>query len=248
MLDVPYFDADRLVAEVFASAFLPPEPVDVAEWATRHRWLTNDGGGYVGRWRHDIAPYLREMMEVLTDNTFQTVAGVGPGQCGKTEAGLNWLGASIDSDPGDLLWYMQTDSAVQAFVKSRIDPMIDEHEILRAKRGLRPTDDSLGFKRFTGMTVEFLAATRSAMINKRAPRILADEWDAYDASIGDPKMLLDIRRQTFGRESKLLALSHCDRAGGLNRRHLRRQHERLRPRHARDLVPGVERTAVPERT
>ena len=218
-LDAPYFDASRLIAEAFAAAFLPPEPVNVAEWAARHRWLANDGGGYVGRWLHDIATYLREPMEVLTDPGFLTMAVVGPGQCGKTEIGLNWLGSSIDGNPGDLLWYMQTDSAIQAFVKSRIDPMVDEHEVLRSRRGLRSTDDSLSYKRFTGMTVEFLAATRSAMINKRAPRILADEWDAYDASIGDPKTLLDIRRQTFGRESKLLALSHCDRAGGLHPRH-----------------------------
>jgi phage terminase large subunit GpA-like protein len=217
--DIPYFDAGQLVAEVFAAAFLPPTPVNAAEWATRHRWLTNDGGGYVGRWRHDIAPYLREPMEVVSDNAFLTGVVVGPGQCGKTEIGLNWLGASIDGNPGDLLWYMQTDSAVQAFVKSRINPMIDEHEVLRSKRGLRATDDSLSYKQFTGMAVEFLAATRSAMINKRAPRILADEWDAYDPSIGDPKILLDIRRQTFGRESMLLALSHPDRAGGLDPRH-----------------------------
>ena len=214
-----FYDPNRLLAEVFEAAFLPPEPVDVAEWATRHRWLTNSGGGYVGRWRHDLAPYLREMMEVLTDNSFQTVAGVGPGQCGKTEIAMNWLGASISGDQADMLWFMQTDSAAQAFVKSRIDPMIDEHEILRGRRGLRSVDDSLSYKRFTGMTVEFLPATRSMMINKRAPRILADEWDAYDQSIGDPKVLLDVRRQTFGRESKLVALSHPDRAGGLHPRH-----------------------------
>ena len=219
MFDAGYYDPRTLVAEVFASSFAPPEPVDVAEWAARNRWLTNDGGGYVGRWRHDIAPYLREPMETLTDTAFLTEVIVGPGQCGKTEVAMNWLAASIDGMPGDLLWYMQNEGAMQAFVKSRIDPMIDEHEALRSRRGFRATDGSLSYKKFTGMTVELLGATRSAMINKRAPRIVADEWDAYDSSIGDPKMLLDIRRQTFGRESKLLALSHCDRAGGLHPRH-----------------------------
>ncbi|WP_428486285.1 terminase gpA endonuclease subunit [Rhodopila sp.] len=212
--EAPYFDAGRLVAEVFEASFNPPRRGSVADWASEHRWLANEGGGYVGRWRHDIAPYLRDPMEVLTDHRYLTVAIVGPGQCGKTEVALNWLGAAIHGDPADMLWYLQTDAVTQAFVKTRIDPLLDDHAILRAQRGLRAVDDSLGFKRFRGMTIEFLGATRSAMINKRAPRIVADEWDAYDPGLGDPKALLDIRRQTYGRESKLVAISHPDLATG----------------------------------
>ena len=212
--DAPYYDARRLVAEVFTEAFAPPRRQSVAEWAAEHRWLANEGGGYVGKWRHDIAPYLHAPMEALTDNRYLTIAIAGPGQSGKTEIVLNWLGASIQGDPADMLWYLQTDAVTQAFVKTRIEPLIEDHPSLRAQRGLRAVDDSLGFKRFRGMTTEFLSATRSGMINKRAPRIVADEWDAYADDLGDPKALLDIRRQTYGRESKLVAISHPDKAAG----------------------------------
>ena len=214
MLDAPYYDARRLIAEVFADAFAPPQRSSVADWAAEHRWLANDGGGYVGRWRHDIAPYLRAPMEALTDHRYITIVIIGPGQCGKTEVALNWLGASIHGDPADMLWYLQTEATMQGFVKQRIEPLLDDHKVLHDRRGLRAVDDSLGFKRFKGMAVEFLGATRSAMINKRAPRIVADEWDAYDDGLGDPKALLDVRRQTFGRESKLVAISHPDKAKG----------------------------------
>lgn len=211
----PFYDARRLIAEVFSAAFLPPAPVSVADWAATKRWLSNPGGGYIGRWRHDMAPYLREPMEALNNPGFRTIVVVGPGQCGKSEIAVNWLGASIEGDPADMLWYLQTDDARRSFVETRINPFINEHEALRARRGRNASDNSQSLKRFRSMAVEFLPATSSTMITRKAGRIVADEWDAYDENLGDVKALLDIRRQTFGSQSKLLAISHPDRAGGL---------------------------------
>jgi hypothetical protein len=79
-----------------------------------------------------------------------------------------------------------------------------------------PVDDSLHFKGFQGMRLELLSASPNNLINKSAPRIVADEIDAYPQSLGDVKALLDVRRQTFGRHSMLLALSHPDLARGVN--------------------------------
>ncbi len=214
----PYFNADRLVAEIFAAAFAPPVRASVADHAAQNRWLSNEGGGYVGRWRHDLAPYLVGPMEALNRPEYLTVAVVGPGQCGKSAIPENWLLASVDADPGNFLWYMPNGDLIQAFVKQRIDSLISSHQIMREKLGLRAVDDSLGFKRFRTMTAEFLAATHSALISKSAGRIVADELDAFDPGLGDPKALLDVRRQTYGRESTLLALSHCDAAGGMDDR------------------------------
>ena len=123
---------------------------------------------------------------------------------------------AVDDDPGDFLWYMQTDAGIEAHVKQRIDPMIALHEPMKAKLGRRAVDNSIHFKRFGGMTAQFLSATESNLINKSAPRIVADEVDAYAEGLGDVKALLDVRRQTFGRRSKLLALSHPDLARGLD--------------------------------
>ncbi|KWT89342.1 MULTISPECIES: terminase gpA endonuclease subunit [unclassified Variovorax] len=194
---------------------LPPPRQSVSDYALVHRQLSNQGGGYVGRWTHDMAPYLVEPMDVLNSLDYQTVGVVGPGQSGKTEIAQNWLLKSVATDPGDMLWYMQTDPGLEAFVKGRINPMIDAHEVMSVRLGSRPVDDSLHFKQFQGMRVEFLSAAHSNLINKSAPRIVADEVDAYAASLGDVKALLDVRRQTFGRQSTLLALSHPDLARGL---------------------------------
>ncbi|MFD1557080.1 terminase gpA endonuclease subunit [Paraburkholderia silviterrae] len=197
------------------AALVPPARETVAQYAALNRRLTNQGGGYVGRWHHEKAPYLVAPMETLTRLDYLTTVIVGPGQSGKTEVAQNWMLKSVANDPGDMLWYMQTDPGLEAFVKSRINTQIDGHPEMAMSLGSRPVDDSLHFKRFDGMRVEFLSASPNNVINKSAPRIVADEVDAYPESMGDIKALLDVRRQTFGRQSMLLAMSHPDRARGL---------------------------------
>ncbi len=197
-------------------ALEPRDALDVADHALAHRKLFNEGGGHVGNWTHDLTPYLIEPMRELTSLDFMTEVIVGPGQSAKTTVAENWLQRSIESDQGNFLWYMQTDQGVESYVKSRINPMIDGHDGMRRRLGPRPADDSLHYKRFAGMTVEFLAAAPSTLINKSAPRIVVDEIDAYARNLGNVKGLVDIRRQTFGRESMVLGISHPDQARGLN--------------------------------
>jgi phage terminase large subunit GpA-like protein len=215
MTDLQYVAAGQ-VGRVALSMLLPPARESVAEYARSHRYLSNQGGGYVGRWTDDLAPYLVEPMETLTSLEYLTTAIVGPGQSGKTEIAQNWLLKSVATDPADMLWYMQTDQGLEAFVKGRINPMIDAHREMAERLGRRPVDDSLHFKGFQGMRLELLSASPNNLINKSAPRIVADEIDAYPQSLGDVKALLDVRRQTFGRQSMLLALSHPDQARGVN--------------------------------
>ncbi|NUB12536.1 phage terminase large subunit family protein [Azospirillum brasilense] len=214
-LEHPYADP-WAIADDSLSVLEPPKRQTVAEFAEEHpRLLANEGGGYVGRFRCDQAPYLREPMECLTSLDYLTIAVPGPGQSAKTTIAENWLLHSVASNPGNLLWYMQTDDGVEAYVKQRINPMIDAHEVMASRLGKRPVDDSLHFKNFRTMRTEFLPATKRNLINKSAPRIVADEIDAWTIE-GDVKAMLDVRRQTFGRQSKILALSHPDKAKGLN--------------------------------
>jgi phage terminase large subunit GpA-like protein len=204
-----YTDIRGILAEQL-KFLLPPKRLSVDEYAAAHRWLPT------GRWRHETVPYLVEPMRALTGHEHLTEVIVGPGQSGKTSVAENWFLYDVAADPADMLYYMQTDEGMEAFVKSRINTMIDAHEVMRGRLGTRNTDDSLHFKRFAGMCIEFLSATHSNLINKRAGRIVADEIDAWDQSFGDPKVLLDVRRQTYGRMSMLLAISHPDLADGLD--------------------------------
>lgn len=213
--EIQFASARRLIFEAL-DGLLPPKRLSLADWTAANRTLSNTGGGYVGRWKHEEAPYLVEPMECLSGDQHLTVAIAGPGQSGKTEVGHNYLLWSVATDPADMLWYMQTDQSLEAHVKAKIDPMILAHDEIRERLGTRPTDDTLHFKRFRAMSVQLLAATYSNLINKSAPRLVVDEVDAYAENLGDVKALFDVRRQTFGRMSKLLMMSHPDMATGLD--------------------------------
>jgi phage terminase large subunit GpA-like protein len=210
-----YAPAGAIVADIL-SLLLPPKRYDVAEYALAHRWLRSKSTGALEPWTHTAAPYLREPMECLTSEDYLTVAIVGPGQCGKTSVAENWFLQNVGCDPGELLWYMQTETSVEAYVKDRINTMLEQHDELRLNLKPGPINDSLSFKGFKNMNAQFLSATENNLINKTARRIIADEIDAYPESLGDVMALLNVRRQTYGRHSKILAISHPDRARGLD--------------------------------
>lgn len=203
-----YADAARLLRETL-DALLPPTRISVAEHAARHRWVRASSGAHLERYDHTTAPYLRGPMEALTEHGIETVAIVGPAASGKTAGPAeSWLLQTIHADPADVLWFMHTSDAVEAYVKSRIEPMLEAHAKLIGD--LRYGRDSVAMKRFRGGRVEFLPFTASSLINKHVQRIIADEYDAYDPALGDPIQLLNPRRQAAGADSRLLAISHPD--------------------------------------
>lgn len=195
-------------------AFLPPEAVTVADFATANRWLNNPGVN-VGRWQHSETPYLVEPMVALTSTTHLTTAVVGPARSGKTSIAENWLLYTVGSDPAHLLWYMPTEQALASYVKQDINPMVELHPVMRQRLGTKAVDDSLSFKRFRGMTAQFLTVAYNNLISKTATRIVLDEIDAYPESLGDAYGLADLRRQSAGSASMILAVSHPDRARGI---------------------------------
>jgi phage terminase large subunit GpA-like protein len=215
VFDAPYADTQVLVREALQH-LLPPSRETVDEYAALHRRLPKKTGIGTDLWTNEEAPYLVGPMRALTDYRFTTVAIAGPAQTGKTAVGENGLLHAVGQSPKNTLWYMQTDEGVEAYVKKIINQMIRVHPEMASRIGDRPEDNAQHFKRFDGMVVEFLSATDSNLINKNAPFIVADEYDAYDPSLGDPKSRLDTRRQYYGRLSTLLAMSHPDRASGLD--------------------------------
>lgn len=205
-----YASGWRIVAEALR-AILPPAPSNVADFAAAKRWLANEGGGYVGLWNHNEAPYLIRPMEDLSHEQFSCVAVVGPGQCGKTEIARNWLFTSALNDPADMLWYSGSEPLVSTESKVSIARMINDHPQLKALL----SSNSISLKRFGSMVVEFLAGIENNMISKSVPHIVADEWDMIWEGLKNAKEMLDVRMQTFGAQAKLLAMSHPDAVEGL---------------------------------
>lgn len=212
----PFADADALVLDAF-SALIPPERLALSDYAARNRLLTDGIGEEAKPFDPSRVPYLQGPSDALTSGEYTTVAIPGPGQCAKTTVAENWLQLTVETDPASFLWYMQTKPGVEAYVKKRIEPMIRVHPRMAGRIGSDPSDDSLAFKNFGVMQAEFLSFGKNTLINKNAPRIVADEVDNYDLSeLGEAKPVLDIRRQVFGEDSCLLMMSHPDLAVGMS--------------------------------
>lgn len=212
---VPFASADQIAWDAL-QFLLPPSREGVDEYTAAHRRMPSRiGSGFVP-WDDTVAPYLIEPMRALKGHLYLTVAIAGPGQCGKTVVGENFLLYTVAKQPRRTLYYMQTDEGVEAYVKDRINAMIRAHPEMRESIGQEKEDNTLHYKRFDGMSIHFLSATHNNLISKDAPIIIADEIDAYDQSFGDPKVLFDVRRTTYGRMSKLLMMSHPDLASGLD--------------------------------
>lgn len=166
---------------------LPPVRETVDEYALAHRLLPARSGTGTMPWRHDEAPYLIQPQRDATSFRYLTEVIVGPAQCAKTALAENVFLHAVARRPRNVLWYMQTDAGIESYVKSRINPMIEMHEVLSSRIGTRPEDDAQHFKKFDGMWLQLLSATYSNLINKSAPLIIADEWDAWLETLGDPK-------------------------------------------------------------
>jgi phage terminase large subunit GpA-like protein len=211
----PYASAANVISGALA-LLKPPTRQTVDEYALAHRLLPARSGIGTMRWEHDDAPYLVAPMRCSRSYVHTTVAVVGPGQCGKTAIAENVILDAVGQNPRNALWYMQTDQGIESYVKSRLNPMIEAHAEMQSRIGHRPEDNAQHFKKFAGMWLQLYSATYSNLISKSAPLIIADEWDAYVESLGDPKAMLDVRRQYYGRLSMLIGLSHPDRALGLD--------------------------------
>ncbi len=211
-----YADASRLLAQTW-DALLPPRAINPADHATANRWMKSASGGHLERYDASVAPYLRAPLARLGDDLVDTVAVIGPGASGKTVIADNWLLYSIDADPAEMLWYLHTEPAQRAYVQGRMEGILDLHDKLLGH--LRHGRDSVEMKRFRGGRVEFLPFTGSTLVNKHVARIVADEYDSFDPSLGDPLALLNPRRQAAqmaGGDSKLLIISHPDQGQPLS--------------------------------
>jgi hypothetical protein len=82
-------------------------------------------------------PYLVEPMRALDNRKFsppsRSSARVSRQKRRSPKTGC----CNVCADPANMLWYMQTDDGRAAYVKNRINPMINAHAEMRARQGLR---------------------------------------------------------------------------------------------------------------
>lgn len=183
----------------------PPPRLTLSEWSDRNRVLSPEASAEPGPWRTDRAPYLRGIMDAVSDLLVRRVAVMASSQVGKTEVILNATGYFIDQDPAPMLVVQANERPMgEAFSKDRLRPMIRDTACLREKvqdSRKKSGTSTLLHKVFPGGHLTIIGANSPAGLGSRPIRIvLADEVDRYPESAGkegDPLWLVIQRTRTF---------------------------------------------------
>jgi phage terminase large subunit GpA-like protein len=182
----------------------PPPDLIISEWADQNRRLSAESSAEPGQWRTDRVPYLREIMEAISDPLIETVIIMSSSQVGKTEALLNTVGYHVDYDPAPIMYILPTVDFAKTFSKDRLAPMIRDTPALTGKVKevrSRNSENTLLHKKFPGGHITLVGANAPTGLASRPIRILlADEVDRFPISAGtegDPLTLAEKRTTTF---------------------------------------------------
>lgn len=199
--------AEEIYSAAAAAGARPDPLLTISQWADRYRTLSQRASAESGPWRTERTPYLREIMDCLSPSSpaERTVFMKGA-QIGGTECGNNWIGYVIHQAPGPMMAVQPTVEMAKRNSKQRVDPLIEESEVLRALVSdprSRDSGNTVLSKEFPGGVLVMTGANSAVGLRSMAARYLfLDEVDGYPGDVegeGDPVNLATARTRTFAR-------------------------------------------------
>lgn len=202
----------RVRRELFAAT----PPLTVSQWAESFRWISQEHNPEEsGPWRNERVPYLREVMDALSDPDIERVVFRKSARVGGTEVLNNFVGWSIDQRPRPMLVLLPTVEEAKGWSKEALDPMLRDTDRLRGRiwegdTGRRRKESTIQYKRFSGGYMAIVGANAGAGLRRRSiAYILASEIDGFPLEArggrgkeGDP-LTLGIRRSQNVRSRKI---------------------------------------------
>jgi phage terminase large subunit GpA-like protein len=144
-------------------------------------------------------------------SSVQRVALMKGAQIGGTECGNCWIGYVIHQAPGPMMAVSPTVELAKRNSKQRIDPLIEESEVLRERvkdPRARDSGNTVLSKEFRGGVLILTGANSAVGLRSMPARYLfLDEVDGYPGDVegeGDPILLAERRSATFQRRKILL--------------------------------------------
>ncbi|SFK16842.1 Phage terminase large subunit (GpA) [Pseudovibrio ascidiaceicola] len=110
------------IQTAWLSGLAPDPALTVTQWADAKRYLSSKGAAEPGKYASSRTPFMRTIMDALSPSHWaQKIIFAKSAQVGATEAGINWIGHTMEVAPAPFL-------AVQA------------NETTAKRRGLRNLD------------------------------------------------------------------------------------------------------------
>lgn len=190
--------------------FAPPPKMTVAQWAERYRFLSADTSALPGKYSLTITPYLRGVLECITDRNVRKVVCQKSAQVGWTDGVINnFIGYSIHVDPGPMGIMFPKDGSAKDYNVEKFIPMVEATPVLAdiVNVKVRSNDNTQNRKKFPGGFIKLFGSNSTGGV-KSTPlkKIVVEEPDDCNLNIkgqGDSIKLAEERVKTF-RDHKIL--------------------------------------------
>jgi phage terminase large subunit GpA-like protein len=205
---------NRVTRERFRRHCRPLPRLTMSQWAERYRVLSAEASANHGPWQNDVAPYLVDVMDALSDRVTQEVTFVAPSQSGKSEVLLNAIGYFIHQEPSPMIVVQPTVETGESFSKDRIAPMLRDSPALAplvAPARSRDSNNTILSKQYPGGQCDIAGANAPSGLAMRPKRFMAlDERDRHPRSAGkegDVKTITRARTRSYKRRRKIYEVS-----------------------------------------
>lgn len=202
-------EAIDLIPDI-VNAWAPPPPLTLSEWADTYRQVSS--GPFPGRWKTDRTPYLREILDCVTNPEVNMIVIMKPTRVGGTEVINNAIGYFMHYDPCDILYVQTSLDEGRKYSENILRPMLENTPVLNAlvrkDRGRKATTTKL-HKSYPGGALDIVGAKSPKgfrMLSKRVA--VCDDVDGYDSNPeGDPIRLAIGRTKDFWNSVNILSSS-----------------------------------------
>ena len=203
----------RRLDRALAMGMRPPPRMSVSEWAAEYRHFPDDAP-IPGKWRHETAPELVEIMDALSPHDpCAEVVVIKCAQSGGSASAENWLGFISDLAPGPVLFVQATAKAATQWAAEKFWPMVEASPRLNPDRGgtIRAqglangdgsTSEKVLFSRAgSGSYILLAGANSAANLRQRTVRYaVEDDLDQFPNDLdgqGSPEGMVDERLKVW---------------------------------------------------
>jgi phage terminase large subunit GpA-like protein len=209
--DLDDAEAEAIFDRVWREQCAPPPRLTVTEWAEANRVLSGKDSAEPGPYRVRRTPYAREPQDCLgARSDVEEVVLMWGAQTSKTTVGTNWIGYTIDHNPGPMMALWPTLSVAKRNSRQRLTPMFTSTPSLRKKISPQKSRDEANtmlLKDFSGGVLAIVGANAGSDLASMPMRdIFMDEVDRYPQDIpgeGRPGQLAEARQTSFSRRKRL---------------------------------------------
>lgn len=206
----------------------------LADWSAKHFIMAGESSQQKGGW--SAWAFQIGMMDFMSDDRIEDLYVVKSKRVGYTKMVTAFVAYNIAHVRRNLALWQPTDDDRDSYVKSEIDPVLDQIEAVReARRSNSKDTDTIKLKQFRSSSVHLLGGKASRAFRRITVAVaILDEWSKFDARIektGDAKGLAKGRLEGaaypkfIGGTTPLLkgidqAETACELAAGMVRFHV----------------------------